>query len=83
VDPGFRPEALLLTEVQLPGDRYDTPEKRAAFVTELRDRLTALPDVMDVAGAEGLLFTLSGRRNTVWRADRPPQSEEERVGAQG
>jgi putative ABC transport system permease protein len=77
VDPGFRPEALLLTEVQLPGDRYDTPEKRAAFVTELRERLTALPDVVDVAGAELLPFTLTGRWNTVWRSDRPPQSPEE------
>jgi len=82
VDPGFRPEALLLTEVQLPGDRYDTPDKRAAFFTEVRERLTALPDVVDVTGAELLPFTLSGRWNTVWRADRPPQSVEERVGAQ-
>jgi len=82
VDPGFRPEALLLTEVQLPGDRYDTEEKRAAFVTELRERLTALPDVVDVAGAELLPFTLSGRWNTVWRSDRPPQSPEERMAGQ-
>lgn len=82
VDPGFRPEALLLTEVQLSGDRYDSPEKRAAFVTELRERLTTLSGVVDVAGAELLPFELSGRSNTVWRVDRPPQSEEERVRAQ-
>jgi len=79
VDPGFRPEALLVTEVQLPGDRYGTPESRAAFLTELRDRLTARPDIVDAAGAELLPFTLSSRWNTVWRSDRPPQSPQEQM----
>jgi putative ABC transport system permease protein len=82
VDPGFRPEALLLTEVQLPDNRYGTPGKRAAFVSDVRERLLALPDVVDAAGAELMPFTLSGRWNTVWRSDRPPRSPEERMGAQ-
>jgi len=82
VDPGFQPEALVISAVQLPADRYDTEAKRAAFVTELRERLTALPDVVDVTGAELLPFTLSGRWNTVWRSDRPPQSPEERMAGQ-
>ena len=82
VDPGFRPESLLLTEVQLPADRYDTPEKRAAFFTGARERLAALPDVVDAAGAELLPFTLSGRWNTVYRPDRPPRSREDALGAQ-
>jgi predicted permease len=57
VDPGFAAQGRLTFSVSLPDVRYDTPEKRAAFVTELLSRLRALPDVRDAGVVSGLPLT--------------------------
>jgi putative ABC transport system permease protein len=82
VDPGFRPEGLLLAEVQLPRYQYDTPEKVERFYTELQERLRGLPGVEAATGGEQLPFLPGGMWNYVYPAERPPQKPEDRMGAQ-
>jgi predicted permease len=57
VDPGFAAQGRLTFGVSLPEARYDTPEKSAAFISELLTRLRALPDVRDAGVVSGLPLT--------------------------
>jgi predicted permease len=45
VDPGYRPDHVLTMSVSLAPALYDTDAKRAAFYTQLVDRVEALPGV--------------------------------------
>jgi putative ABC transport system permease protein len=53
VDPGFKPDRLLTMEISLPDARYPAPQ-RAAFFSQLLDRVRTLPGV-ESAGAIGHL----------------------------
>ncbi len=53
VDPGFKSDHVLTLEVSLPDSRYADPQK-AAFFTQLLDRVRTLPGV-ESAGAIGHL----------------------------
>jgi len=57
VDPGFAPQGRLAFSVSLPDAHYDTPEKSAAFFTELLTRLRALPEVSNAGLVSGLPLT--------------------------
>jgi len=57
VDPGFAAQERLTFSVSLPDARYETPEKSAAFITELLSRLLALPGVRDAGVVSGLPLT--------------------------
>ena len=46
---GFQPDGVLTARVQLPQASYPTPEARAVFFNQLRERLAALPGVGGVA----------------------------------
>jgi len=49
IDPGFRPDNLLMFHVNATGSRYDDSAGRSAFLETLLERLRALPGV-DEAG---------------------------------
>jgi putative ABC transport system permease protein len=49
-NPGLNPENLLTLRVDLPGAKYNTPEKRRTFYKELLERIGSLPGV-EAAGA--------------------------------
>jgi predicted permease len=53
VDPGFKPEALLTLQMNIP-DAYDTPAKRIAYYDAVHARLEALPGVRAVGGTTRL-----------------------------
>ena len=44
-DPGFAADRVLGVQIALPSNRYQTPERRAAFFDELRARALRLPGV--------------------------------------
>lgn len=49
VDPGYRPEHVLVARISLPYPKYDTATTVRAFYNPLLDRLRAIPGVSDVA----------------------------------
>ncbi|MBO0859499.1 MAG: ABC transporter permease [Chloracidobacterium sp.] len=62
VNPGFNPENLLTLRVDLPGAKYDTPEKSRAFFKGLLERVSALPGAQAAGAAWRLPLAGGGRR---------------------
>ena len=63
VDPGFRPENVLMTRITLPRDSYPDQEKRALFFEQLMARLGAQPGVISAAAVN--ILPVSGS-NSDW-----------------
>ncbi len=57
VDAGFSEERILTGRVSLPPSKYETPQQRAAFFTELVDEIERLPGIESVAAIEGVPLT--------------------------
>jgi putative ABC transport system permease protein len=53
-NPGLNPENLLTLQVDLPGAKYNTPEKRRTFYKELLERVGALPGVEEAGAVSNL-----------------------------
>ena len=60
VDPGFQPAGVLTATLALPDVRYDTPDKRRAFVDEVLERVRAIPGVQAVGATSGMPFGRNG-----------------------
>lgn len=56
VDPGFNPKQLLTMQVNLPGRKYDTDQKRMDFFSRSVDQLRAIPGVELVGAINTLPF---------------------------
>jgi putative ABC transport system permease protein len=79
VDPGFRTDHSLTFALNLPEAKYPTPAKQSAFMSQVMERMRALPGVQ-LAGAGlgmplstfgfGFSFTVAGRA-PVKPADEP------------
>jgi putative ABC transport system permease protein len=54
VDAGFNPEGVLTMYIALPGVKYRPPEKRAAFFSQLLERVRAIPGVQYAGSNSGL-----------------------------
>jgi putative ABC transport system permease protein len=54
VDPGFRPESVLVYQVSLPAATYATPEKHLAFYQTMLEKLEAQPGVKSAAAVQTL-----------------------------
>jgi predicted permease len=54
IDPGFEPSGLVALHVDLPSDRYPSPEARAAFFDAVFERLKGAPGVSDATMATGV-----------------------------
>ena len=68
---GFNTERLLTAEVQLPGDRYDSEERRAQLFEQLIERIAAIPGVNHASGIVWLPLTGLGTGTTIWPTDKP------------
>ena len=75
VDPGFNTANLLTTKIALPAARYSTDAKKAAFFTELADRLNRAPGVSSAAMAMFLPTTRWIRTNILKVEGQPPFDE--------
>lgn len=65
VNPGFQAANLLTMKIPLPGNRYDTDQKRRAFFDELTRRVEALPGVRAAAVAQSLPTTTNNLNTNV------------------
>jgi putative ABC transport system permease protein len=80
VDPGFQSAELLTIKIPLPLARYDTPEKRLAFFTELERRIAVLPGVQQAA-IMGSVPTSAAIFTNVTVAGQPAPPDSEQVNA--
>jgi predicted permease len=67
VDPGFDPTNVMTMQLTLPDATYDEPEKQAAFVRQLVDRVRSSPGVESAA----VVFPLAYSRGDVSLSYRP------------
>ncbi len=81
VNPGFDAANVLTMRINLPRDKYNSPEKAGAFWGQLHERLAALPGVETVGMIAEL--PLSGQSNdTPFLVEgRPPVRPNQRFGA--
>ena len=82
VDPGFRPEKLILVQLFV-WDRYDSAEKRIEFFRQAAEELRVLPDVTDVGAASAVPFAptrIDFDVNFVIPGRPAPRREEEPTG---
>ncbi|HET6974623.1 MAG TPA: ABC transporter permease [Pyrinomonadaceae bacterium] len=81
VNPGFDSNNVMTARLDIPRKKYDTPEKRAAFLTDIQTHLSNLPGVETV----GLIteLPLSGQPNDMpfTVEGRPPLSPDQTLGA--
>jgi putative ABC transport system permease protein len=57
VDPGFAPSGLLSMQITLSRSSFGSPQRQAAFYTELLSRVRVLPGVTTAAATEYLPFS--------------------------
>ena len=55
--PGFNPHGALMVNLSIPREKYNTPEKQAAFVAAVVARFQALPGVQSAAATHVLPFS--------------------------
>jgi putative ABC transport system permease protein len=76
VNPGFDPRNVLALSLSLPADRYDQPQKTAAFYQRTLESLRTLPGVVSAAAASDIpLQGVSGGTSLA----RPGQGAESAV----
>ena len=67
----YSPEKVLTLRVSLPVKRYDTPEKQAAFYSNVLERLRALPSASRVEVSGALPYTDNGWEREFAIENRP------------
>jgi len=72
VDPGFRPEGVLVAQVSLPLGDYPEAEQVVAFYTMLRQHLEALPGVISASAISSLPLQGTPGNNDFEIEDLPP-----------
>ena len=77
-NPGFQPAGLLTFRLPLAGGRNAAPGRRAAFLQEVEDRISALPGVRGVGAVNALPLEGLGVGTTFAVADRPAPPPDQR-----
>jgi putative ABC transport system permease protein len=66
IEPGFKPDRLLSMQLEIPGSRYHNNAQVMSFVTQLNERLAALPGVESVAMADSSPLQRIGGISTIF-----------------
>jgi predicted permease len=78
IDPGFRANNLLTMKIVLPEPKYEEPERRSTFYTDLIQRVQSLPGVRSAAVTTNLPLYRQGNSISVsieGRSEPPPGQE--------
>lgn len=84
VDPGFRPDHVLVAGYQLPSSHYSKPEATASFMRDVVDRLSAQPLVVavgitnvlpEIGGGGAAAYTIEGVPIARWKLQFAPFTE--------
>ena len=82
VDPGFRTDHSISFALSLPQAKYPSPELQNGFMTQLLDRLQALPGVQASGAALGMPLTNFGFDFTFEIAGRAPLKPQDQPSAE-
>jgi putative ABC transport system permease protein len=74
VDPGFRPDHLLIAETNLPSSKYEDLARRKAFYSAVLERVRALPGAVSAGYVNDPPLVFKGGR-VVARAEGEPAPE--------
>ena len=80
-NPGFDAHNVLTMQIDLPRQKYPTPEKRGNFFTELQTRVAGLSGVQSVGLISELPLTDQRNDMPFTVEGRPPASPDQRLGA--
>ncbi len=75
VDPGYRADHVLLSQIVLPEAQYKTPEAREAFYRSCLDQIRALPGVLSASAVTAP--PLSGHWGTFFTIENAPAKRPE------
>lgn len=76
-DPGWHPDGLVTAQVTLRGERYAKDPQVVSFLTELENRLKALPDVQHVAiGSSQPVFGFNSSSSFVVEGQPEPSPDQ-------
>jgi len=76
-DLGFRPEKLLVAEIQIQANDYPGPERRLAFFRTFLEEVRSLPFVESATLVNQLPIRDPGNDIYAWPAGQPPASAQE------
>jgi putative ABC transport system permease protein len=82
VDPGFRTENSIAFTLSLPQTKYDTPEKTEMMLSQIMERVHAIPGVAQSGAAFGLPLTNFRFGFSFSIAGRPPAKQGEEPDAE-
>ena len=83
VDPGFDPHDLLVVETSLPPSKYADTDRRSAFYSSVRDRVTAIPGVTAAGFANFPPLVFKGGRAFIAAEGDPPPAPQDIVAEHG
>ena len=72
IKPGFDPERVLTLQLNLPETRYADRNQQNSFITQILERLAALPGVTAAGATTELPFTYSRTSNSIKIEGRAP-----------
>jgi len=84
IEPGFKPDRLLTMQLEFPGSRYRDNAQVMSFITQLNERLAALPGVESVGAADSVplspvgsfsSITIEGKADLKAKPDEPMPEE--------
>ncbi|MCC6234465.1 MAG: ABC transporter permease [Verrucomicrobiales bacterium] len=74
VDPGFQPQGVLTADLAVPERKYPSPERQAALILDVLERVRAMPGVSSASAVFGLPLGRMGAQTTITVEGRPAAS---------
>ncbi|MGH9851958.1 MAG: ADOP family duplicated permease, partial [Blastocatellia bacterium] len=71
IEPGFKPDKLLTVQLEFPASRYRDNAQVLSFITQLNERLAALPGVESVGVADSQPLSPFGSFMTIFIEGKP------------
>ncbi|MBX3280233.1 MAG: ABC transporter permease [Acidobacteria bacterium] len=65
IEPGFQPDRLLTLQLEFPAFRYRDEAQVLSFITQLSERLAALPGIESVSAADSLPLSRVGNMGSI------------------
>jgi putative ABC transport system permease protein len=82
LDPGFKPEHVLVAKMVVPQQGYETPEKKLVFLRQLQQKLAAIPGAQQVGVTDFMPLDGGSMNNSFRVVGRAPVRPSDEPGAE-